>query len=144
MAGRVRQIYGVGTDIVSVSRIKRLVEKYGEQFLKKAYHPKEIDVFVQRSGEGSKFEFLASRWAVKEATQKALCAPRLFFPEMYVNSSKSSTKRVGNGGLRPFLAVEGSVKTAFSDAGVCRSHISLSHEEGRAVAMVVLEEYAGT
>ena len=51
--------------------------------------------------------------------------PSLIFPKMYVNSCKSSTKRVGNRGLRPFLTVEGSIKTAFSDAGlIIRYHVT--------------------
>ena len=143
-AARGRQIYGIGTDIVSVSRVKQLVEKYGDQFLAKAYHPKEIETFSNRASQQSRFEFLASRWAVKEATQKALSSPRLLFPEMYVNSGgNGGGKGTGTGkSTRPVLEVEGSVQTAFSSAGVCRSHVSMSHEEGRAVATVVLEEYA--
>ena len=117
MAGRARQIYGIGTDIVSVSRIKRLVDKYGEQFLKKAYHPKEIDSFARREEEGSSLEFLASRWAVKEATQKALCTPRLFFPEMFEQYNLVDSRRA-----KHFVGVEELCRRALDSVQDDRGH----------------------
>ena len=38
-------IVGVGTDVVQVARVEKLFDKYGEGFLKKNFHPKEIECF---------------------------------------------------------------------------------------------------
>lgn len=127
-----RQIYGVGVDIVSTSRIKHVYGKYGDKFLQKAFHPDEAEIF-----RGTQcFDFLACRWAAKEATQKALSRPRLLFPEIKIISENYPAKG------RPILTVEGSVELEFFRKGICKSHVSMSHEEGRAVATVILEESA--
>ncbi len=59
----------IGIDIVKVSRIRQLLEKYGDKFLKRVYTEKEIE---QCSKKGYFIESLAGRFAAKEAVLKAL------------------------------------------------------------------------
>jgi holo-[acyl-carrier protein] synthase len=63
------EIFGIGTDIVECARILRMIERYGELFLRRVYTEREI-----RYCQGKKraTEHFAGRWAAKEAIFKAL------------------------------------------------------------------------
>lgn len=67
-------IIGIGTDLIHISRISKIYSRYGERFLRKAYSPFEIQLFDEKyklhKNKGE--EYLASRWAIKEATYKVL------------------------------------------------------------------------
>lgn len=63
-------IVGIGTDVVQITRIEKLYEKFGEKFLYKNYHEFEIKEF-ERLGKEKKCSFLAKRFAGKEAISKA-------------------------------------------------------------------------
>lgn len=62
-------IKGVGTDLVSVERIEKALEKHGERFAKRILTPEEFSVFSEHSRPSN---FLAKRFATKEAVVKAL------------------------------------------------------------------------
>lgn len=53
-------IIGLGIDLVYIPRIERLFLKYGENFLKRAFHPKEIQTFYSIKNNNN-FQFLAGR-----------------------------------------------------------------------------------
>ena len=55
-----------GVDIIEISRVGRLLELYGDRFLKRIFTPGEIDYCRGRPPN------LAGRFAAKEATMKAL------------------------------------------------------------------------
>ena len=64
------KILGVGTDIVNVKRIERIVKKNKNSFLKKIFTDKEIKKILNyKVGQVSK---IASRFAAKEALSKSL------------------------------------------------------------------------
>ncbi|MDX6242973.1 MAG: holo-[acyl-carrier protein] synthase [Frankiales bacterium] len=76
-------------------------------------------------------ESLAARFAAKEAVAKAIGAPKgLQWHDVEVQT--------GDGG-RPLLAVRGAVAAVADSMGVRHWHLSLSHDGGIAVAMVVAE-----
>ena len=63
-------IYGIGNDIVDLKRLNNMLDKYSSQFLLKYFTPNEI---AYAQSYTTKFtEKVASAWAVKEATAKAL------------------------------------------------------------------------
>jgi len=62
-------IYGIGTDIIDIRRIRRVVNKYGERFKKKCFHDNEI---LKSESRYKKIESYAKRYAAKEACAKAL------------------------------------------------------------------------
>ena len=71
---RQRVILGVGVDICKVARIKRLLDKgpyYHERFLTGVFHPTEVEEFRAKQAEQAGVEYLASRFALKEALVKA-------------------------------------------------------------------------
>ena len=59
-----------GTDIIEISRVKESIENLGEKFLNKIYTDKEIEYCKSRGK--SMYEHYAARFAVKEATFKAV------------------------------------------------------------------------
>ena len=60
----------VGTDIIEVSRIQKLIKEKGDKFLKRIYTQKEID-YCESKGS-NKFQHYAGRFAAKEAVFKVL------------------------------------------------------------------------
>ena len=55
-----------GVDIIEISRVSRVLDRYGERFLNRIYTPDEIAYCRGRPPN------LAARFAAKEATMKAL------------------------------------------------------------------------
>lgn len=62
-------ILGLGTDIVEIVRIGRVIERHGEQFLGRIFTDDEIR-YCQRRKEC--YQHFAGRWAAKEAVMKTL------------------------------------------------------------------------
>ena len=60
----------VGTDIIEVARIEKLIKEKGDQFLNKIYHPIEIE-YCESKGL-NKYQHYAGRFAAKEAVFKVL------------------------------------------------------------------------
>ncbi len=58
----------IGCDIVEIKRIKNSVEKFGEHFVKRILSKAEYDYYLKRK---NKYEFLAGRFACKEAVAKS-------------------------------------------------------------------------
>lgn len=65
-------IHGIGTDIVYIPRILRILQKYGEKFLNRVYTEKEIGIGSQYNSHEIQARYFAKRFAAKEAFVKAL------------------------------------------------------------------------
>jgi len=62
-------IVGIGTDVVSIERIEKALERFGERFVKRVLTPQERVRYEKTLAKGS---HLAKRWAAKEAFSKAI------------------------------------------------------------------------
>ena len=62
-------IRGIGTDIVNIARIQKILQRYGENFARRILTPDELVIYSQSSRQAV---FMAKRFAVKEAAAKAL------------------------------------------------------------------------
>ena len=62
-------IVGIGTDIVSVARMKKSLDRNGDKFSQRILHDSEL---LQLKTVSKADQFLAKRFAVKEAASKAL------------------------------------------------------------------------
>jgi holo-[acyl-carrier protein] synthase len=62
-------IYGIGTDIVELSRIKKTYMRFGEKFTNRLLMPEEQSMYLQSRNP---IRFLAMRFAAKEAIVKAM------------------------------------------------------------------------
>jgi holo-[acyl-carrier protein] synthase len=62
-------IIGLGSDIVDIRRIARVIDKYGERFLDRIFTPAER---AKADARATRIETYAKRFAAKEACAKAL------------------------------------------------------------------------
>ena len=62
-------IYGIGTDVVSVDRIRKVLLRFGERFAERILSDSELAEFAHKRDP---VRFLAKRFAAKEAFSKAL------------------------------------------------------------------------
>lgn len=64
-------VVGIGTDVVQIPRIERLLQLYKERFVRRLLSEEEINKMMLLS-ENQYSNFLAKRFAAKEAVSKAL------------------------------------------------------------------------
>lgn len=62
-------ILGVGTDLASIERIGRTIERFGQRFLHRVFTETERAISDRRAERTASY---AKRWAAKEACSKAL------------------------------------------------------------------------
>tara|TARA_B100000959_G_scaffold280825_1_gene343445 strand:+ start:2891 stop:3283 length:393 start_codon:yes stop_codon:yes gene_type:complete len=63
------KIYGIGTDIINIKRMKNILKKNGKEFKYKYFSSKEINYCDKKKNPSA---FYAKRFAAKEALTKAL------------------------------------------------------------------------
>ncbi len=121
-------ILGIGVDAVSIERAKKLKGKV----LEKMFSPEELEDYAKLEGahEDIRAQFLASRFAVKEAYAKA-CGTG--FNGDVIPNEVYTLKDEGG---RPSVGLRG--KT-LDNAPCARIHLSITHEQPLAIAMVILE-----
>jgi holo-[acyl-carrier protein] synthase len=124
-------IAGIGIDIVLVSRIDELIERYGERFLEKVFSRQEIE-------EGSKkmngAQFFAARFAAREAFFKALGTG--WGRGLSLRDVSVAHDELG----RPFLNLSERAEGILGSMEIAGSHLSMTHEEDSALAIVILEK----
>ena len=123
-------IYGVGTDVVEVSRIAKALERFGDGFAKKILSPEEFLVFQKNN---LKENFLAKRFAAKEAFAKALGTG--FRGDVNVKSIIVINNELG----RPDIKLNKNVARLLKERKIKSCHLSISDEKNIAAAFVVLE-----
>ncbi len=122
-------IHGIGTDIVQVARMERVLCRYGDKFARRVLTPAELRDFGTNKRPA---HFLARRFAAKEAVAKALgvgfgqgLSPR----HIGVVHDKHG---------RPGLEYIARGAQLCAELGIGDSHISVSDEQDYAVAFAVL------
>lgn len=125
-------IVGIGVDVAQIARFERLERKYGERFLGRVYHSLERQI-LEQFVEARRAEFLAGRFACKEAAKKALGE----FPSRGVGWKEIFVLNRPSG--QPEIYFEGRTAKLAQELGVCAGHVSISHDGGLAVAQVILE-----
>lgn len=101
------------------------------RFLQKAFHPLEIERFrelTSTSQSTQASQYLASRWAAKEAFYKAVSNVPLRFSNILVSKQEK----------KPCVIL--TAEPTLEQLGIERALISISHESDHAVAFVFLEE----
>jgi holo-[acyl-carrier protein] synthase len=123
-------IFGIGTDIVEISRIKKLIDN-NKSFKKRVFSTNEIKYCETRL---NKIASYAKRFAAKEAFAKALgtgISKGVSFHEISINNNKNGA---------PFIELLGNTKTITRNLikGKKNIYLSLSDEKKYALAMVVI------
>jgi holo-[acyl-carrier protein] synthase len=123
-------IFGIGTDIVRVSRMQKDIERFGERFAERILTDHELDEF-RRSTRPA--HYLARRFAAKEAAAKALGTG--FADGLQLRHIGVIHDPAG----KPILEFSGRALEMLAQHRISKSHVSLSDEEDHAVAFVTLE-----
>jgi len=126
-------IYGIGTDIVEIARVQKVLARYGERFAQRILCPPEM---VRFRAHRQPVAYLAKRFAAKEAFTKALGtgihAPANWHGVWVVNLRSG----------QPKLEFSAALAALLERRGVGRCHLSLSDERAFASATVILESGA--
>ncbi len=123
-------IFGIGTDIVEVSRIEASIAQFGDEFAKRVLAESEFASYQQSH---IKPRFLAKRFAAKEAFSKAL-GTGLRAPATFQNIAVSHDD-LG----KPILVLAKELQAFLATKNITQTHISISDEKNLAAAFVVLE-----
>lgn len=123
-------IYGIGTDIVEVTRIESSITQFGDDFAKRILAESELVSYAESQ---IKARFLAKRFAAKEAFSKAL-GTGLRAPCSFQNIAVSHDA-LG----KPILLLADDLQTFLQCKRIKHTHISISDEKNLAAAFVVLE-----
>lgn len=124
-------ITGIGSDIVDIRRIQRLLEQKGEAFKSKSFTEGEREQAESKKGEAVAARY-AKYFAAKEACIKALGGSngRGFSWQDF------SISYDGHG--KPLLTLSGAAAQALPDKATI--HLSLSDDPPYALAFVVIEQ----
>jgi len=123
-------IIGIGVDIVEIERFRKVVERLKDRFLLRVFAPGERNFCDNHRNSVPHF---AVRFAAKEAVFKALgtgWAKGVTWLDVEVLRERQDPPR---------LLLSGEALRLSENKGVRNLHLSLSHTEHSAIAMVVLE-----
>lgn len=128
-------IYGIGTDICDVRRIRASVERHGERFAARILSEAELATWRSRSARWPErgMRFLATRFSAKEAFSKAIGLGMVM--PMAWRSCEVANLPSG----QPTLVLHGALKDWF-EARALTVHLSLSDETDYAASFCVVEQ----
>jgi len=128
-------IYGIGTDICDIRRIRASVARHGARFAEKILSAGELATWQARSSRHVErgVRYLATRFSAKEAFSKAIGLGMVL--PMTWRHCEIITSSTGT----PTALLHGALKDWF-EARTLRCHISLSDEADYAVSFCVVEQ----
>ncbi len=116
---------GSGVDIIEISRVGQVLDRYGQRFLDRMFTPEEIAYCRGRPPN------LAARFAAKEAVMKALGTGvrGVGWKDIEVVRQESGA---------PAIRLHGRAKSRAQRLGLEEISVSMSHSRDYAVAFVVV------
>ncbi|MFL2727556.1 MAG: holo-ACP synthase [Gammaproteobacteria bacterium] len=120
-------IFGVGTDIVLIRRIKN-----SKAFAQKILSASEMQLWEEKTSSKQQ-NFLAKQFACKEAVAKAIGTgfSNTIFPK--------DIEILRNSAGKPYINPQASLEEVFADLGIINSHVSIADEIDYVVAFVIIE-----
>lgn len=128
-------IYGIGTDIIQISRIEAALARNGERFAEKILGAEELAKFRHRKAkvEARGIRFLATRFAAKEAFSKAVGLG------MHMPMTWRSVQTLNAPSGQPVVVLSGAIKEFMTQNGLT-AQVSITDESEYAVAFVIVEK----
>ena len=120
-------IYGIGVDQVDLNRVRKLLNKSQTKFEERCFTQNEI-IYANRFNDPAKR--LGARFAAKEAVMKSLGKGwrQLSWKDIEIS-----------GGGKPKIILHGKAKELANELNINNVHVSLSHEEDKAIAFTISE-----
>ncbi|MDO8248928.1 MAG: holo-ACP synthase, partial [Rhodoferax sp.] len=127
-------IFGIGTDICDVRRMRASLERHGERFARKILSDGELATWQARSARWPDrgLKYLATRFSAKEAFSKAIglgLRLPMRWPDCEIINAASG---------KPEIVLHGALKTWF-EARQLTAHVSVTDETDYAASFVVVE-----
>jgi len=126
-------IIGIGTDLLEIDRIKRILEsKTAQRFMERLLTAEEQAQAEQR--QGRLVEFLAGRFSAKEAVAKALgcgIGAEVSFHDIEITYEPSG---------RPICRISLQSLERLKLSSHVKIHLSVTHTDRLAAAYVIVEE----
>ena len=128
-------IYGIGTDICDIRRIKAALERSGERFALKVLSDAEFKVWKARSARWPErgVRYLATRFSAKEAFSKAIGLGM----RMPMTWRLCEVSKMASG--KPEIVLHGGLKEWFAEKGLT-AHITVTDESDYAASFCVVEK----
>jgi holo-[acyl-carrier-protein] synthase len=128
-------IYGLGTDICDVRRIRDSLERHGERFARKILSDAELATWRARSARWPErgVRYLATRFSAKEAFSKAVGLGM----RMPMTWRLCEVGKLASG--QPVIVLHGVLKEWFDARGLS-AHVSVTDETDYAASFVVVEK----
>jgi holo-[acyl-carrier protein] synthase len=124
-------IAGTGVDVVEIVRFRKVIERLKDRFILRVFTPTEQQYCNLHRDPVPHY---AARFAAKEALFKALgtgWAKGVTWLDVEVQRERQDA---------PTMVLRGEAQKLSDAMGVQRTHLSLTHSENMAIAMVVLEQ----
>ena len=127
-------IYGIGSDICDVRRIRASVERHGERFAQKTLSDAELVTWRSRSARWPErgLRYLATRFSAKEAFSKAIGLGM----RMPMTWRLCEVGKLPSG--QPVIVLHGVLKEWFEAKGL-QAHITVTDESEYAASFCVVE-----
>jgi holo-[acyl-carrier protein] synthase len=122
----------VGIDMVEITRIERVLKRYGDRFFERVFTAAEIAYCRGRSPE------LAARFAAKEAVSKALGVGMRMIARDGIDWK--DVEVIGDLRGKPLVRLYGRAAERAGELGLTEWAISLSHTREHAIAFVVAQQ----
>ncbi|MDO8276782.1 MAG: holo-ACP synthase [Burkholderiaceae bacterium] len=127
-------IYGIGTDICDVRRIRASLERHGERFARKVLSEDEFATWKMRTQRWPErgVRYLATRFSAKEAFSKAVGLGM----RMPMSWRLCEIGKLPSG--KPAIVLHGGLKDWFDARGLS-AHVSVTDESDYAASFCVVE-----
>ena len=128
-------IYGIGTDICDVRRIRESIERNGDRFARKVLSDGEFATWKARSARWPErgVRYLATRFSAKEAYSKAVGMGM----RMPMTWRSCEIGNLPSG--KPVIVLHGALK-AWCEARGLQAQVSVTDETDYAASFVVIEQ----
>ncbi|MCE5227991.1 holo-ACP synthase [bacterium] len=124
-------IIGIGFDQTELARIRAVLARHGDRFLKRCYTEEEMRFANLHHDPVPR---LAARYAAKEAGSKALgtgIARGILWKDIEIVRAE---------GERPYIHFHGRAAERAQAIGMRRAHVSITHARDIAAAIVIIEK----
>jgi holo-[acyl-carrier protein] synthase len=130
-------IYGIGTDLCDLRRMKATLERRGDRFAERVLGPAEMQVFQARRAraEARGLRFLATRFSAKEAFSKAI-GLGIRMPMTW-----RACEILNEPSGKPFIRLSGVLAEWFAERGLV-AHVTVTDETEYVASFVVVETQA--
>ena len=123
-------IYGIGTDLVDIERVKKILLKNRDGFVKRVLSEHEQALFANKADSAA---YCAKRFAAKEAFAKALgtgIGREVSFQDLTIRNNENG---------KPYFIPSEKLRQYLVEKNIKQAHLSISDESQNAIAFVVLE-----